>query len=165
MESILAFIKNNKSIVLLTFFGPLLFTTWLYFDYKEKLASQRTINAYLDSEVFEVRRWLVPIEHLVHLKESLLARMDVAQAVSQRELERINALALLSATPDGVVLQRITARGSNLIVSGIANSSISMEKFVHFVNGSTLCAGGDIVPQPGTAPGSFEIECYVRLEF
>ncbi len=155
-------IKNYKWIILLTLLGPLLFNTWLYFNYKEKLESQRAANKYLSNEVAKARIWLKPIKDLSRFKGSLLARMDIVQSVTQRNSEHIDALARLSAVPDGVVLQHVIVRGRELHVSGIAATTVSLKQLVRLINESLLCQPGKIVPTPGKTPGSFAIACYIR---
>lgn len=158
-----AFIKKYKWIILLTLLGPLLFNIWLYFDYKEKLESQHVINNYLSKEVAKARSWLKPIKDLGLVKQLLLTRMDIINQVTRRNSERIDALALLSAVPDGVVLQHLTVRGRELHFSGTAATTVALKQFVRLLSESLLCQPGQIVAKPGKTPGSFEIVCNIRM--
>jgi len=164
MESILVFIKNNKLIVLLTLFGPLFFNVWLYFDYKEKLEIQRTVNTYLESEIAKSERWLEPIKHMDSIKSSLLNRMDVAQTLAKSNPERFRLFTFLSDLPDGIALQKLAVEGGQARFYGIATSKNKLESFIGVINKSSICIPGNPIPKPGNKPGSFSIDCKLNLD-
>jgi len=160
MQSILAFIKNHKFIVLITLLGPLLYNTWLYYDYRQKLAAQREVNAYLETEIFETKRWLEPIKDLDRLKAELLARMEISQGLTGPNRKKFQLLVLLSALPEGISLQVLKMQEAEVNISGTATSTAPLEQLVDTINKTSICESGKVYPKPGKKPGSFSINCF-----
>jgi len=92
---------------------------------------QRTRNQFLEKEITEVDKRIREIKELESQKKKLLARMKVIQQLQSSRPVAVHLFdEIVKTIPDGVYLTALDQKGSNITLTGIAQSNARVSAFM-----------------------------------
>jgi type IV pilus assembly protein PilN len=99
--------------------------------------NQNNRNSFLETEIAELDKKIARIKSLEKTKAALLARMDVIQQLQRSRPQSVHLMdELVFTLPDGVHLQKISQKGTNLTVTGIAQSNARVSAYMRNIDDS-----------------------------
>ena len=97
----------------------------------DQLEQQNGRNAYLESEVVKLDKQIEEIKKLKELTVALLQRKKVVEALQANRAETVYLLdQLVRQLPDGVYLKNIQQKGSQVSITGYAQSNARVSTFM-----------------------------------
>ncbi len=107
------------------------------FFYEGMISTQKDRNARLTAEIQELDKSIEEIEGLERQKERLLARMEIIERLQKSRPEIVHLFdEITRRLPEGVYLTAVRQRGSNVEVSGVAESSTRVSALMRQVEAS-----------------------------
>jgi len=101
------------------------------------IESQNSRNTFMEDTIKKVEKEIEEIKTLKRDKESLLARMQVIQQLQSSRPEVVHLFEEVAlATPKGVFLLNTERTGTNISITGVANSNDSVSKFMRNLDAS-----------------------------
>lgn len=99
--------------------------------YDGLISYQNNRNRVLEREIAQLDQRIVKIKELEETKTKLKARMEVVQELQQGRPLVVHMMHQLAATlPDGVYLTSVKQTGSNIILTGVAESNARISNFM-----------------------------------
>lgn len=94
-------------------------------------------NNFLKAEITRLDTALKQIVDLENTKEKLLSRMEVIQSLQQRRPQVVHLFdELVRTVPDGIYLNSIEQKGTNLTIDGIAESNGRVSAYMRNIDAS-----------------------------
>ena len=120
--------------------GVIVFMSHLHFN--GMVNNQNMRNAFLQNEIDVLNQRIGRIQELEKMKDDLLARMDVIQALQSSRPESVHMMdELVRTIPEGVYLSRFVQRTRNLEMVGIAQSNARVSDYMRNIDNSEWFAG------------------------
>src|SRR5690606_33778837 len=99
--------------------------------YDDLISYQNHRNRLLEREIAELDKRIAKIRELESTKAKLKARMEVVQELQQGRPLVVHMMHQLVATlPDGVYLTSVKQTGSNIVLTGVAESNARISSFM-----------------------------------
>ena len=103
--------------------------------------NQNQRNQFLDREIAALDKKIAKIKDLEKTKTALLARMDIIQQLQHSRPQSVHLMDQLVYTlPDGVYLNKISQKGSALMLSGTAQSNARVSAYMRNIDVSDWMA-------------------------
>ncbi|HHW4680480.1 MAG TPA: PilN domain-containing protein, partial [Xylella taiwanensis] len=116
---------------------------WFYYD--AQIAGQNDRNAFLVSEIENVKAQNREIDQLDKKKEHLLARKKVIEELQSNRSQMVHLFDSLARTiPDGVVLTSIKQEGNILTLQGRSQSNVRVSTYMRNIEGSGWMTNPDL---------------------
>lgn len=110
-------------------------------DIAARIDYQNRRNDYLKQQIALLNRKIVAIKGLDKEREALLARMQVIARLQQSRPEVVHLFdSLVQVLPQGVYYTRITQKGSNLVIVGVAQSNARVSSLMRNIDASRWLA-------------------------
>ena len=107
-----------------------------------KIENQKDRNDFLQSEIDLLDKRIGRIKELEGMKDDLLARMNVIQALQSSRPESVHLMdELVRTLPDGVYLNTFTQKGRNLSMQGVAQSNARVSDYMRNIEQSEWFGG------------------------
>ena len=131
--------QKKEYLTKLSFVGllavPLVFV-WITFASSE-LAHQNQRNVYLETNIAELDKKVSEIRELKSKKQEMIARMKVIQDLQGTRSEIVKVFdELVRALPDGIFLSELDKTGSDIKMSGFAESNNRISTLMRNLDGS-----------------------------
>jgi len=122
--------KFTSSLVLVAIVaGGLLYGGMMFLG--DIIDKQKVRNVYLQKEISALDDKIKEIKQLDKKRETLLAKMDVIEELQENRIKAVKILdALANTVPKGIHLTRVTRRGDELLLSGIAQANARVSAFM-----------------------------------
>lgn len=99
--------------------------------YSGQISGQHERNAYLETEIAEVKKQNAEIERLEHQRTRLLARKEVIEKLQAKRSQMVHLFdSLVRTIPDGVVLTGIKQEGDQLTLAGRTQSNARVSTYM-----------------------------------
>jgi len=106
------------------------------------ISNQNQRNAYLTSEIAILDKRIGRIKELEAMKQNLLARMNVIQALQGSRPESVHLLdELVRTLPEGVHLKKFVQKNKALTMTGMAESNARVSDYMRKIDGSEWLTG------------------------
>jgi type IV pilus assembly protein PilN len=103
--------------------------------------NQAERNAFLENEIDILDQRIGRIKELEKLKADLLARMNVIQELQRSRPESVHLMdEMVRTLPDGVYLKKLTQKGKDLSMSGVAQSNARVSDYMRNIDSSEWLA-------------------------
>lgn len=124
--------QNQLVLMLAAAFAAGLGVWFTGHSYYENLISYQTNrNRMLEREIAQLDQRIVKIKELEETKAKLKARMEVVQELQQGRPLVVHLMHQLVATlPNGVYLTSVKQSGSNIVLTGVAESNARISSFM-----------------------------------
>jgi len=117
----------------------------LHFSFINLIENQQNRNRFIQKEITVVDKKIKQIKALTKTKNQLIARMDVIQRLQSRRSEVVHMFDQLARTvPEGVYLKKFSQRGSNLSISGNAQSNSRVSAYMNRLEASPWLKGTEL---------------------
>ena len=101
------------------------------------IGGQEDRNRYLEGEIKSLDARIVKIKDLESTKAKLLARMNVIQELQSNRPLSVHLMdELVRTLPDGVYLNKVTQKGAQLTLDGVAQSNARVSAYMRNIDGS-----------------------------
>jgi type IV pilus assembly protein PilN len=101
------------------------------------IKNQGTRNAFLEQEIIVLDQRIGRIKDLEKQKADLLARMNVIQELQSSRPESVHLMdEMVRTLPDGVYLNKLTQKGKQLSMKGIAQSNARVSDYMRNIDSS-----------------------------
>ena len=101
------------------------------------IENQESRNQYLKSEITKLEKQIEEIKELRKKRENLLQRIRAVQQLQSNRTEIVHLFdEVVRQMPDGVYLTKLKQTGSDLSVSGVAESNSRVSEFVRKIDES-----------------------------
>ncbi|MBI1424102.1 MAG: pilus assembly protein PilN [Gammaproteobacteria bacterium] len=109
----------------------------VHLQYAGMISTQNSRNEYLRKHIREVEKQIKEINDLAAKKERLLARMEIIQQLQRNRPEIVRLFdELVRVMPDGVYLTSLKQQGTNLQMTGIAQSNARVSALMRNIDQS-----------------------------
>lgn len=109
----------------------------IHFQMATKIDYQLARNGFMSDEIIKVDKEIVEIAELQKVRRSLVERMEVIQDLQGSRPSIVHLFTEIVATvPNGVYLQTLTQTGSNLLVTGEAESNARVSTYMRNLSAS-----------------------------
>lgn len=106
-----------------------------------QISHQEFRNGILDKEIIRLDLALKEIRDLENTKQELLSRMEVIQSLQRRRPQVVHLFdEFVRTLPEGIHLTKITQRGKDLIINGIAESNGRVSAYMRNIDASDWMA-------------------------
>ena len=106
------------------------------------IENQNQRNNFLQSEIDLLNKRIGRIKELERMKDDLLARMNVIQALQSSRPESVHLMdELVRTLPDGVYLNAFTQNNRNLVMKGVAQSNARVSDYMRNIEESEWFGG------------------------
>lgn len=106
------------------------------------ISNQEGRNLYLEGEIKSLDERIVKIKDLESTKAKLLARMNVIQELQSNRPLSVHLMdELVRTMPDGVYLSKVTQKGADLTMEGVAQSNARVSAYMRNIDGSLWIGG------------------------
>ncbi len=120
---------------------------------QDRIDFQGERNAYLEGQISLLDKKIKTIKDLEKEKQALLARMKIIQELQSSRPEVVHLFdELVTTLPEGVYFTRITQRGSNLSIEGVAQSNARVSSLMRRMDGSPWLTDPALVEIKAVAP-------------
>jgi len=107
------------------------------FAYSQMIDYQRSRNARLESEIVELEKSITEIDDLERQKERLLARMEIIEQLQRSRPEVVHLFdEITRKLPEGVYLTSLKQNGTNVTITGVAQSSTRVSALMRRIDES-----------------------------
>ncbi len=101
------------------------------------ISNQEGRNLYLEGEIKSLDDRIVKIKDLESTKAKLLARMNVIQELQSNRPLSVHLMdEMVRTLPDGVYLSKVTQKGADLTLEGVAQSNARVSAYMRNIDGS-----------------------------
>lgn len=101
------------------------------------ISNQEGRNLFLEGEIKSLDARIVKIKDLESTKAKLLARMNVIQELQSNRPLSVHLMdELVRTLPDGVYLSKVTQKGPELTLEGVAQSNARVSAYMRNIDGS-----------------------------
>lgn len=101
------------------------------------ISNQEGRNLFLEGEIKSLDARIVKIKDLESTKAKLLARMNVIQELQSNRPLSVHLMdELVRTLPDGVYLSKVTQKGPDLTLEGVAQSNARVSAYMRNIDGS-----------------------------
>ena len=98
---------------------------------------QKDRNKFLEAEIVELDKKITEIEELERTKERLIARMNIIEQLQSSRPEIVHLFVEVArALPEGVFISSIQQSGSQVTITGVAESSTRVSAFMRNIDAS-----------------------------
>lgn len=109
----------------------------VHLQYARMISVQNSRNDYLKKHIKEVEKQIAEIKQLASKKERLLARMEIIQQLQRNRPEIVRLFdELVRIMPDGVYLTSLKQTGTNLQMTGVAQSNARVSALMRNIDQS-----------------------------
>jgi type IV pilus assembly protein PilN len=109
----------------------------IHFQMATKIDYQLARNGFISDEISKVDKEIIEIAELQKVRRSLVERMEVIQDLQGSRPSIVHLFTEIVATvPNGVYLQTLTQTGSNLLVTGEAESNARVSTYMRNLSAS-----------------------------
>ena len=103
----------------------------IHFQMSAKIDYQLSRNRYLSNEIAKVDEEIKEIAELQKVRRSLIERMEVIQDLQASRPSIVHLFTeIVSTVPNGVYLQTLAQTGSNLLITGEAESNARVSTYM-----------------------------------
>ena len=114
----------------------------VHFHVDGLITNQNQRNAFLEKEIKILNDRIGRIQQLEAMKDNLLARMNVIQALQSSRPESVHLLdELVRTLPEGVYLKSFGQRGRGLSMDGVAQSNARVSDYMRNIDSSEWFTG------------------------
>lgn len=118
----------------------------VYFQYSRLIGIQNSRNSYLQQHITEVEKQIKEINDLAAKKERLLARMEIIQQLQRNRPEVVRLFdEMVRVMPDGVYLTSFKQQGTNLLMTGEAQSNARVSALMRNIDQSEWLTNPQLV--------------------
>jgi len=101
------------------------------------ISNQQARNAYLKGQIAQVDKQIAEIKDLQQTKARLLARMQIIEQLQQSRPTEVHLFdQLVKTLPPGVYLTQVIQRGSQVEITGVAESSARVSTYMRNIDAS-----------------------------
>jgi len=109
----------------------------IHFQMQSKIDYQLSRNRYMAKEIEKVDEEIKEISELQKTRRSLIERMEVIQDLQGSRPSIVHLFAeIVSTVPNGVYLQSLSQKGSNLVIKGEAESNARVSTYMRNLQAS-----------------------------
>ncbi|MBW8851401.1 MAG: PilN domain-containing protein [Xanthomonadales bacterium] len=115
------------------------FAVWFAVDYyyDAQISGQQERNAFLDTQIADVKKKITQIEELEQKKSNLLSRKQVIEELQANRSQMVHLFdALVRTIPDGVVLTGLNQEGDKLTLEGRSQSYARVSNYMDNLSAS-----------------------------
>jgi len=113
----------------------------VHLQYARMIGVQESRNAYLTTQINEVKKQIKEIDELAGKKDRLLARMEIIQQLQRNRPEVVRLFdELVRVLPEGVHLSSLKQQNRNLQMIGIAQSNARVSALMRNIDQSDWLA-------------------------
>jgi len=124
------------------------------FVYSGMIDDQQARNERLQAEIAELDKSIKEIDGLEAQKVRLLARMEIIEQLQSSRPVIVHLFdEITRLLPEGVYLTGLSQTGSNVEVTGVAQSSTRVSALMRQIDGSEWLTDPDLVKVESTEPG------------
>lgn len=118
----------------------------IHMNYVRLLDNAKDRNQYMKDRIKEVEKEIKEIETLEAKKEALLARMRIIQKLQSARPEIVHLFYDAAGTlPDGVFLTKVTRKGEQIEVQGIAESNANVSELMRNLDSSDWMTKSELI--------------------
>ena len=129
--------KRFYVMAAVTVIAALAVVATVHMEYEKQITYQNTRNQFLTQQIKAVEKEIIAIKTLEEEKTNLLNRMEVIQRLQKSRPEIVYLFeAIVTTTPDGVQLLKISHDENVLNVEGIAESNSRISSFMRNIDKS-----------------------------
>jgi len=115
----------------LTIFAAIGAVAGIHLEMENRIQSQKDRNQFLNQQITFVDKEIAAIKSLEVEKTRLLNRMDVIQRLQKSRPEIVHLFeAMVTTTPDGVQILKISQKLDNINIEGVAESNSRISSFM-----------------------------------
>ena len=139
--------KQNEYLTTVVVFAVLAVAIWggVHWYHQEVIKYKETRIAFIEDNIKVLDEKIKEIKRLEKEKERLLARM---RAIEQLQGNRPLVVRLfdeiIKSLPEGVSLEKLTQRGQNIIINGVAQSNARVSSFMRNLEKSDWLKNPDL---------------------
>ena len=109
----------------------------IHFQMQAKIDYQLSRNTFMTNEIAKVDEEIKEIKELQKVRRSLIERMEVIQDLQGSRPSIVHLFTeIVSSVPNGVYLQSLTQKGSNLNINGEAESNARVSTYMRNLQSS-----------------------------
>ena len=109
----------------------------IHFQMQAKIDYQLSRNTFMTNEIAKVDEEIKEIKELQKVRRSLIERMEVIQDLQGSRPSIVHLFTeIVSSVPNGVYLQSLTQKGSNLNITGEAESNARVSTYMRNLQSS-----------------------------
>ena len=109
----------------------------IHFQMQSKIGYQLSRNKFMSDEIAKVDEQIKEIKELQKVRRSLIERMEVIQDLQGSRPSIVHLFTeIVSSVPNGVYLQSLEQKGSNLKISGEAESNARVSTYMRNLQSS-----------------------------
>ena len=109
----------------------------VHLHYASRIEYQNQRNTFLEAEIAQLNKKIKEIENLKAEKDRLIARTKVIQELQSGRPEIVHVFdEIVTTLPDGVYYTKITQKGRNLNLEGVAQSNARVSSLMRSLNSS-----------------------------
>ena len=109
----------------------------IHFQMQAKIDYQLSRNTFMTNEIAKVDEEIKEIKELQKVRRSLIERMEVIQDLQGSRPSIVHLFTeIVSSVPNGVYLQSLTQKGSNLNITGEAESNARVSTYMRNLQAS-----------------------------
>ncbi|MDZ7645335.1 MAG: PilN domain-containing protein [Woeseiaceae bacterium] len=124
------------------------------FIYNQRIDNQQARNARLEAEIVELEKSITEIEGLERQRERLLARMEIIERLQASRPEIVHLFdELTRQLPEGVYLRGLKQVGSEVELTGVAQSSTRVSALMRRIDASEWLTDPSVVRVETTEAG------------
>ena len=118
----------------------------VHLHYESRIAYQNQRNTFIDTEISALDKKIKEIENLKKERDSLIARTKVIQDLQAGRPEIVHVFdELVTTLPDGVYYTKVSQKGRQLNLTGVAQSNARVSSLMRSLNTSTWFDNPELV--------------------
>ena len=120
--------------------GGLAYLMIAFWDHR--IDSQNSRNRYMESEIAKLTKTIKEIEDLKEKRNAIVDRMEVIQELQSDRAQIVHVFDdLVQKMPEGVFLNKINKKGSNIKMQGLAQANARVSSLMRNLDASTWFKG------------------------
>lgn len=159
METILAYLKKFRWVLLLTGLGPLCFGLILTGLHNSELAKQAEIQQFLKAEMVPLEKKTAPIADLSELKDRLFDRMSIVDRLVYSSRGNFLLFEFVFVEQPGISLQDMLVKQGEISLYGTATDFNSLVAYKNRFTDLILCDRQSIRLDTREVSGGFVLSC------
>jgi type IV pilus assembly protein PilN len=109
----------------------------VHLHYQDRIEYQQSRNKYLDTQIQQLDKRIKEIGDLKNQRERLLARTEKIQQLQSGRPEIVHLVdEMVKTLPEGVYYTKVTQKGSNLALEGVAQSNARVSSLMRQLDSS-----------------------------
>ncbi len=118
----------------------------VHLHYESRIAYQNQRNTFIETEISSLDKKIKEIENLKKERDSLIARTKVIQDLQAGRPEIVHVFdELVTTLPDGVYYTKVSQKGRQLNLTGVAQSNARVSSLMRSLNTSTWFDNSELV--------------------